>query len=280
MITITARTLVSRQRRRLRFTLHFVFVNYFHISSSPPNLHISYLSLPAMEFPNMYQDEPESSNNQMRRAQQQLEQQEGAGRVALIVFSSRGRLYEYANNSVRSTIDRYKKTCADTSNIGSASEANTQFYQQEASKLRREIKALQNSNRNIVGEGLGSLTFKELKNLEGKLEKAIGKIRSRKNETLFAEIELMQKREIELQHANMYLRAKISENERMQQHMSLMPGGSSHHQYQHQQSMAPDSHPAAYNHDARNFLPVNLMQPNHHDDQYSSQDQTVSLQLV
>lgn len=90
-----------------------------------------------MEFPNIYQDEPESSNNQMRRAQQQLEQQEGAGRgkieikrienttnrqvtfckrrngllkkayelsvlcdaeVALIVFSSRGRLYEYANN--------------------------------------------------------------------------------------------------------------------------------------------------------------------------------------
>ncbi|WOH05575.1 hypothetical protein DCAR_0624994 [Daucus carota subsp. sativus] len=273
-----------------------------------------------MEFPNIYQDEPESSNNQARRPQQPQEQQEGAGRgkieikrienttnrqvtfckrrngllkkayelsvlcdaeVALIVFSSRGRLYEYANNSVRSTIDRYKKTCADTSNVGSVSEANTQFYQQEASKLRREIKALQNSNRNIVGEGLGSLTFKELKNLEGKLEKAITKIRSRKNETLFAEIELMQKREIELQHANMYLRAKISENERVQQHMSLMPGGGSshsHHQY-HQQSMAPDSEPA-YNHDARNFLPVNLLQPDHHDDHYSSQDQTVPLQLV
>ncbi|XP_074357410.1 agamous-like MADS-box protein MADS1 isoform X2 [Apium graveolens] len=261
-----------------------------------------------MEFSNIYQDDPESSNNQIRRAQQQqpqLEQQEGAGRgkieikrienttnrqvtfckrrngllkkayelsvlcdaeVALIVFSSRGRLYEYANNSVRSTIDRYKKTCADTSNVGSVSEANTQFYQQEASKLRREIKALQNSNRNIVGEGLGSLTFKELKNLEGKLEKAISKIRSRKNETLFAEIELMQKR--------------ISENERVQQHMSLMPGGgSSHHPYNHQQSMAPDSHPA-YNHDARDFLPVNLLQPNHHEDNYSCQDQTVPLQLV
>lgn len=89
-----------------------------------------------MEFPNIFHDEPESSNNQMIRAQQK-QQQEGAGRgkieikrienttnrqvtfckrrngllkkayelsvlcdaeVALIVFSSRGRLYEYANN--------------------------------------------------------------------------------------------------------------------------------------------------------------------------------------
>ncbi|KAL6570837.1 hypothetical protein OROGR_000387 [Orobanche gracilis] len=46
--------------------------------------------------------------------------------VALIVFSSRGRLYEYANDSVRETIARYKKACADSSNSMSTSEANIQ----------------------------------------------------------------------------------------------------------------------------------------------------------
>ncbi|WVY90920.1 hypothetical protein V8G54_036434 [Vigna mungo] len=46
--------------------------------------------------------------------------------VALVVFSSRGRLYEYANNSVRGTIDRYKKACAASTNAESVSEANTQ----------------------------------------------------------------------------------------------------------------------------------------------------------
>ncbi|KAG4964415.1 hypothetical protein JHK85_039390 [Glycine max] len=46
--------------------------------------------------------------------------------VALVVFSSRGRLYEYANNSVRGTIDRYKKACAASTNPESVSEANTQ----------------------------------------------------------------------------------------------------------------------------------------------------------
>ncbi|KAI5662015.1 hypothetical protein M9H77_21338 [Catharanthus roseus] len=203
--------------------------------------------------------------------------------VALIVFSSRGRLYEYANNSVRGTIERYKKACADSTNTGSVSEANTQFYQQEATKLRRQIREIQNSNsnlsRNILGEGVDNLSFKELKNLEGRVEKAIGRIRTRKNELLFAEIELMQKREIEMQNANMYLRAKIAENERAQQQMSLMqqqqPGGGGseyHHHHQQQQPMS-SSQP---NYDVRNFLP-NLMEPNQH---YSREDQTAPLQLV
>ncbi|XAR52785.1 hypothetical protein NMG60_11021041 [Bertholletia excelsa] len=138
-----------------------------------------------------------------------------------------------------------------------------QFYQQEAAKLRKQIREIQNSNRHFSGEALGSLTFRELKNLEGRLEKAISRIRSKKNELLFAEIEHMQKREIELQNANMYLRAKIAENERAQQQMNLMPGN----EYQ-----TITSQP----YDAQNFFPVNLLEPNH---QYSRQDQT-ALQLV
>ncbi|KAH9770852.1 Agamous-like MADS-box protein AGL1 [Citrus sinensis] len=129
--------------------------------------------------------------------------------VALIVFSSRGRLYEYANNSVRATIDRYKKACADSSNPGSITEANTQFYQQEATKLRRQIREIQNLNRHILGEALSTLNFKELKNLEARLEKGIGRVRSKKNEMLLAEIEFMEKREIQLQNDNMYLRARV-----------------------------------------------------------------------
>lgn len=193
--------------------------------------------------------------------------------VALIVFSTRGRLYEYANNSVRSTIERYKKACSDVSNTGSVSEANTQFYQQESTKLRRQIKDIQDSNRNILGEALSALTFKEVKNLETKLEKAISKIRTKKNEMLFAEIEQMQKREIELQNANMYLRSKIAENERAQEQMNLMPSshGHDHDQYQ---SVGANSQQQSY--DARNFLPVNFLEPNHH---YSRNGQP-PLQLV
>eukprot|EP00268_Persea_americana_P053084 TRINITY_DN598_c0_g1_i3.p1 TRINITY_DN598_c0_g1~~TRINITY_DN598_c0_g1_i3.p1 ORF type:complete len:224 (+),score=50.34 TRINITY_DN598_c0_g1_i3:538-1209(+) len=180
--------------------------------------------------------------------------------VALIVFSTRGRLYEYASNSVKATIERYKKVCADSSNGGSSTELNTHFYQQESSKLRQQIGILQNANRHLMGEALSSMTVKELKQLESRLEKGITRIRSKKNELLFAEIECMQKREVELQNDNMYLRAKIAENEKNQQHMSMLP--------------APE-YDVMPSFDSRNFLQVNLLEPNHH---YNRQDQT-ALQL-
>uniref|UniRef100_A0A2N9FCA0 K-box domain-containing protein n=1 Tax=Fagus sylvatica TaxID=28930 RepID=A0A2N9FCA0_FAGSY len=105
------------------------------------------------------------------------------------------------------------------------------------------------------------MSLKELKNLEGRLEKGISRVRSKKNEMLFAEIEFMQKREAELQNQNNYLREKISENERakQQQETNLMPGTV----YESQ----------SYD---RNYLPTNLLESNHH---YSRQDQT-ALQLV
>ncbi|KAK6919663.1 Transcription factor, K-box [Dillenia turbinata] len=138
-----------------------------------------------------------------------------------------------------------------------------QFYQQESSKLRRQIKDIQNLNRHILGEALGSLNLKELKNLEGRLEKGLSRIRSKKNELLFAEIEYLQKREIELHNENMYIRAKIAENERAQQ-MSLMPGS----------SFEPMS---SQPYDSRNLVPVNLLEPDQH---YSRPDQPAPLQLV
>ncbi|KAG8389649.1 hypothetical protein BUALT_Bualt01G0000900 [Buddleja alternifolia] len=144
--------------------------------------------------------------------------------VALIVFSTRGRVYEYANNNVRSTIDRYKKATADSSNAYTTQEINAQYYQQESKKLRQQIQLLQNSNRHLVGEGLGSLNVKEMKQLETRLERGISRIRSKKHEMILAETESLQKREIQLEQENTCLRAKIAENKKLQQ-LSMMPGG-------------------------------------------------------
>ncbi|XP_073150273.1 floral homeotic protein AGAMOUS isoform X2 [Henckelia pumila] len=188
--------------------------------------------------------------------------------VALIVFSNRGRLYEYANNSVKTTIERYKKASTDSSNNGSVAEANTQYYQQEASKLRAQISNLQNHNRNMIGESLGGLNLRELKNLETKVERGISRIRSKKNELLFSEIEYMQKREIDLHHNNQYLRAKIAETERaQQQHMNLMPASAS----EYDQLVPPQPF------DARNYLQVNEL---HQDNDHYPRQDPPSLQLV
>ncbi|XP_022949472.1 agamous-like MADS-box protein AGL11 isoform X2 [Cucurbita maxima] len=137
--------------------------------------------------------------------------------VALIVFSSRGRLYEYSNNSIKTTIERYKKACSDSSATSSVTELNTQYYQQESAKLRQQIQMLQNSNRHLMGDSLSALTVKELKQLENRLERGITRIRSKKHEMLLAEIEYLQKREIELENENVCIRTKIAEVERLHQ---------------------------------------------------------------
>ncbi|KAJ8759474.1 hypothetical protein K2173_007087 [Erythroxylum novogranatense] len=138
--------------------------------------------------------------------------------VALIVFSSRGRLYEYSNNnSIKSTIERYKKACSDSSNTSSITEINAQYYQQESAKLRQQIQMLQNSNRHLMGDSLSALTVKELKQLENRLERGLSRIRSKKHELLLAEIEYLQKREIEMENESIYLRSKIAEVEKLHQ---------------------------------------------------------------
>ncbi|KAK9992126.1 hypothetical protein SO802_027111 [Lithocarpus litseifolius] len=137
--------------------------------------------------------------------------------VALIVFSSRGRLYEYANNSTKSTIERYKKACNDSSGTSSIAQTNAQYYQQESAKLRQLIQNMQNSNRHLLGEGLSSLNIKEMKQLESRIERGLTRIKSKKHEMLVAEIEYSQKRVMELENESIYLQAKIAEVERLQQ---------------------------------------------------------------
>ncbi|CAL9091886.1 unnamed protein product [Musa textilis] len=132
-----------------------------------------------------------------------------------------------------------------------------------------------------MGESLDSMSLRDLKQLETRLEKGINKIRTKKanllklcanlfairimfNELLFAEIEYMQKREMELQNDNVYLRNKVAENERVQQQMDMLPSTATTTEYEVMPS-----------YDSRNFLQVNIMQPNQH---YTHQQRT-ALQL-
>ncbi|CAI9087868.1 OLC1v1022053C1 [Oldenlandia corymbosa var. corymbosa] len=176
--------------------------------------------------------------------------------VALIVFSNRGRLYEYSNQSVKATIERYKKATSEPDNKGSVSEANAQFYQQEASKLRAQIGNLQNSIRNLLGESSGSSCLRELRNIEAKVEKGLSQVRSRKNELMRAEIDFMQKREVDLHNVNQYLRAKfgspadnlrmIGEAERADEQQTSLMAAVGKSDYEIASSEPP--------YDARNFI--------------------------
>ncbi|XP_052727851.1 agamous-like MADS-box protein MADS4 isoform X1 [Vigna angularis] len=100
--------------------------------------------------------------------------------VALIIFSNRGKLYEFcSSSSMLKTLERYQKCNygAPEANV-STREALELSSQQEYLKLKARYEALQRSQRNLMGEDLGPLSSKELESLERQLDSSLKQIRS------------------------------------------------------------------------------------------------------
>ncbi|KAG0449575.1 hypothetical protein HPP92_027306 [Vanilla planifolia] len=100
--------------------------------------------------------------------------------VGLIIFSPRGRLYEFSSSSMLKTIERYNTHVQDlTSNVRSIEQDL-----QDAEFMMQKIKLLEVSKRKLMGECLESCSLGELHELETQLEQSICKIRGRKDQLL------------------------------------------------------------------------------------------------
>ncbi|KAH9297137.1 hypothetical protein KI387_028819, partial [Taxus chinensis] len=128
--------------------------------------------------------------------------------VAVIIYSSRGKLYEYASKSVNRTIDRYKKSCSKERKREESLDLNTKHWEIEVNKLRQQIDMIKNQKRNLEGENISLLSIKDLKHLEILLERSLLNVRSKKEELLRQEIEAIQKREHVLLVENQFLHGK------------------------------------------------------------------------
>ncbi|PAN22892.1 hypothetical protein PAHAL_4G051400 [Panicum hallii] len=107
--------------------------------------------------------------------------------VGVVVFSERGKLFEYPNPpaSLTDLIRRYEAV----TNTQLLQETHCTDHQQqmiaEIGRLRREYEQLQASLMACTGEDLSSLTsVDELDELEQQLESALSKARARKDELL------------------------------------------------------------------------------------------------
>nr|AEO20232.1 SOC1-like protein [Photinia serratifolia] len=117
--------------------------------------------------------------------------------VSLIIFSPRGKLFEFASSSMQGTIERYQKHAKDnqTNNKSASSEQSMQHLKQEATSMMKQIEILEVSKRKLLGEGLGSCTLAELQEIEHQLEKSVYNVRARKSQVFKEQIEQLREKE-------------------------------------------------------------------------------------
>ncbi|XP_009588019.1 agamous-like MADS-box protein MADS3 [Nicotiana tomentosiformis] len=128
--------------------------------------------------------------------------------VALIIFSSRGKLYEFGSSGITKTLERYQRCCLNPQD--NCGERETQSWYQEVSKLKAKFEALQRTQRHLLGEDLGPLSLKELQNLEKQLEGALAQARQRKTQIMAEQMEELRRKERQLGDVNKQLKIKVS----------------------------------------------------------------------
>ncbi|KAG6526393.1 hypothetical protein ZIOFF_016377 [Zingiber officinale] len=109
--------------------------------------------------------------------------------VALIVFSARGKLYEFASSSLKSCYQFCK-----------------QQWKCEATNMSKKIEHLEAQKRKLLGENLGSCSIDELNELEAQLEKSLSRVKGKKRTMLEEQIVQLKENEKTLLNENASLR--------------------------------------------------------------------------
>jgi MADS-box transcription factor len=135
--------------------------------------------------------------------------------VALIVFSTKGKLCEYATDSCMERIlERYERYSFAERQLVATDLESQGSWTLEHAKLKGRIEVLQKNQMHLMGEGLDALSLKELQNLEHQLDSALKHIRSRKNQMMYESISELQKKDKALQEENNLLSKKVKNKEK------------------------------------------------------------------
>uniref|UniRef100_A0A7N1A4C6 MADS-box transcription factor 23-like n=1 Tax=Kalanchoe fedtschenkoi TaxID=63787 RepID=A0A7N1A4C6_KALFE len=128
--------------------------------------------------------------------------------VGVMVFSSTGKLYDFASTSMKSVIDRYNKSKEDQHQLMNSS-SEIKFWQREANMLRQQLQSLQETHRQLMGDDLSGLGIKDLQNLENQLEKSLRSIRTTKDQLLIDEIQELNRKGNIIHQENLELYQKV-----------------------------------------------------------------------
>jgi len=129
--------------------------------------------------------------------------------VAVIVFSNRGKLYEFSSSSMTKILERHRERSTLVEDISK----DPQDSNAELIELKRKADNLQRWRSHLMGEDLDQVSVKELQQLEQQLEEGLKKVKLKKTRIMFDLIQELHKKEQQLEGANKSLHKKLQLSE-------------------------------------------------------------------
>ncbi|XP_071742514.1 agamous-like MADS-box protein MADS4 [Rutidosis leptorrhynchoides] len=134
--------------------------------------------------------------------------------VALIIFSTRGKLYEFSStSSMMRTLERYEK-CSfgpPEQRKPAKEDLQEQSSYQEYMRLKERYDALKQLERNYNGEEIDSLTTNELESLERQLHCSLRQIRTIRTQSMLGKLHEQQRTEQHLYESCKTLQLRLDE---------------------------------------------------------------------
>ncbi|MED6133106.1 hypothetical protein PIB30_025418 [Stylosanthes scabra] len=148
--------------------------------------------------------------------------------VALIIFSTRGKLYEFSSSSVNKIVERYQKKVKDlhsSLNTKQTQENTQQVKEGDDINITNKLEQLEVSKRKLLGDGLDACPIDELQQIENQLERSLTKVRARKNQLFREQIEKLKEEEKRLLDENSRLKEKWLEQQRSSSKQDVLAVG-------------------------------------------------------
>ncbi|CAL5019681.1 unnamed protein product [Urochloa decumbens] len=129
--------------------------------------------------------------------------------VALIVFSSTGKLSQFASSSMNEIIDKYS---TNSKNLGKAEKPSLDLNLEHSkyANLNEQLAEASLQLRQMRGEELEGLSVEDLQKLEKNLETGLHRVLQTKDQQFLEQISELQQKSSQLAEENMLLRNQVS----------------------------------------------------------------------
>nr|AIY25020.1 short vegetative phase 1 [Dimocarpus longan] len=131
--------------------------------------------------------------------------------VALIIFSSTGKLFEYSSSSMKEILERHNLHSKNLEKLDQPSLELQLVENSSYTRLSKEIADKSHRLRQLRGEELQALNIEELQVLEKSLEVGLSRVIEKKGQKIMKEISHLQAKGIQLMEDNERLRQQVVE---------------------------------------------------------------------